>query len=65
MILLGVRAYTARPELATNNQRLLDYVQNGGVLIVQYNPCNTITTSAPIPTACPTTPNAWWTKPRR
>ncbi len=37
VIILGVRAYTARPELATNNQRLLDYVKNGGALIVQYN----------------------------
>jgi hypothetical protein len=36
VILLGVRAYTARPELATNNQRLLDYVKNGGALVVQY-----------------------------
>lgn len=36
VILLGVRAYTARPELASNNNRLLDYVRNGGVLIVQY-----------------------------
>jgi LmbE family N-acetylglucosaminyl deacetylase len=37
VILLGVRTYTARPELATNNQRLLNYVQNGGVVVVQYN----------------------------
>ncbi len=37
VIVLGVRAYAARPELATHNQRLLDYVQNGGVVIVQYN----------------------------
>jgi LmbE family N-acetylglucosaminyl deacetylase len=36
-ILLGVRAYAARPELATNHARLLDYVKNGGVLVVQYN----------------------------
>jgi LmbE family N-acetylglucosaminyl deacetylase len=36
VIVLGVRAYAARPELATYNQRLLDYVRNGGVLIVQY-----------------------------
>lgn len=35
-IILGVRAYAARPELATYNQRLLDYVHQGGVLIVQY-----------------------------
>jgi LmbE family N-acetylglucosaminyl deacetylase len=37
VIVLGVRAYAARPELTTDNQRLLDYVKNGGVLIIQYN----------------------------
>ncbi|MBS1854113.1 MAG: PIG-L family deacetylase [Acidobacteria bacterium] len=37
VILLGVRTYAARPELATYNNRLLDYVKNGGVVIVQYN----------------------------
>jgi hypothetical protein len=37
VILLGVRAYAARPELKTYNSRLLDYVKNGGVMIVQYN----------------------------
>ncbi|HEY7839075.1 MAG TPA: PIG-L family deacetylase [Terriglobales bacterium] len=36
-IVLGVRAYAARPALATNNGRLLAYVNNGGALIVQYN----------------------------
>ena len=36
-IVLGVRAYAARDELKTYNSRLLDYVKNGGVLIVQYN----------------------------
>ena len=36
-IILGVRTYAARPELATYNNRLLDYVKNGGVVIVQYN----------------------------
>ena len=36
-ILLGVRTYAARPELATYNNRLLEYVKNGGVVIVQYN----------------------------
>ena len=35
-IILGVRAYAARPDLATYNQRLLNYVHEGGVLIVQY-----------------------------
>ena len=37
VILVGVRTYAARPDLAANNQRLLDYVHNGGVVIVQYN----------------------------
>ena len=37
VILLGVRAYAARPELKTYNSRLLDYVKSGGVVIVQYN----------------------------
>jgi LmbE family N-acetylglucosaminyl deacetylase len=36
-IILGVRAYAAREDLKTNNGRILDYVKNGGVLIVQYN----------------------------
>ena len=36
-IVLGVRAYAVRPELKTFNARLLDYVKNGGTLIVQYN----------------------------
>ena len=35
-IILGVRAYTARPALRTFNQRLLDYVKNGGDLVLQY-----------------------------
>jgi LmbE family N-acetylglucosaminyl deacetylase len=36
-IILGVRAYAARQDVKTYNRRLLDYVQNGGVLVVQYN----------------------------
>jgi len=36
-ILLGIRAYAVRPDLRTYNQRLLDFVANGGTLIVQYN----------------------------
>lgn len=35
-IVLGVRAYAARPELKTFNSRLLEYVKQGGTLIVQY-----------------------------
>ena len=37
VIVLGVRAYAAREELKVHNARLLDYVKNGGVAIVQYN----------------------------
>src|SRR3984957_18079823 len=37
VIVLGIRAYAARPELAAANGRLLEYVKQGGVLIVQYN----------------------------
>ncbi len=36
VIILGIRAYAARPELKTSNNRLLDYVKNGGNIIVQY-----------------------------
>lgn len=36
-IVLGIRTYAARPDLITYNQRLLDYVRNGGVAVVQYN----------------------------
>ncbi|MEQ1729239.1 MAG: NEW3 domain-containing protein, partial [Vicinamibacterales bacterium] len=36
-IITGVRAYERRADLRANNSRLLDYVQKGGTLIVQYN----------------------------
>ena len=36
-IILGTRAYAVRAELKSANNRLLEYVKNGGVLIVQYN----------------------------
>lgn len=36
-VVLGVRAYAAREDVKTYNARLLEYVKNGGVLIVQYN----------------------------
>lgn len=36
-IVLGVRAYAVRPDLIANNARLLRYVEDGGVVIVQYN----------------------------
>ncbi|MBI4520054.1 MAG: hypothetical protein HY701_04415, partial [Gemmatimonadetes bacterium] len=37
VIVIGVRAYEVRPDLASANARLLDYVRAGGVLLVQYN----------------------------
>ena len=37
VIVVGSRAYELRPDLRVNNARLLDYVRNGGTLIVQYN----------------------------
>ncbi len=36
-IVTGVRAWNVRTDLKANRQRLLDYMQNGGTLVVQYN----------------------------
>jgi len=36
-IVLGIRAYDTQKDVIANNKRLLDYVSNGGTLIVQYN----------------------------
>ncbi len=36
-IVTGVRAYNTRPDLRANEERLLDYVKNGGTVVVQYN----------------------------
>jgi hypothetical protein len=36
-IVLGVRAYDTQKELVANNKKLLDFVSNGGTLIVQNN----------------------------
>ena len=35
-IVVGVRASEARPDFVANNGRLLQYMQNGGTMIVQY-----------------------------
>ncbi len=35
-IVVGIRGYELRADLPRNNSRLLDYVKNGGSLIVQY-----------------------------
>ncbi len=36
-IITGLRAYSVRADLRSNQQRMLDYVKAGGTLIVQYN----------------------------
>jgi LmbE family N-acetylglucosaminyl deacetylase len=36
-IVTGVRAYNVNPRLAVEQPRLMDYVNNGGNLVVQYN----------------------------
>jgi hypothetical protein len=35
-IVVGIRAYDTQKDLAANNKRLLDFVYNGGTLVVQY-----------------------------
>jgi LmbE family N-acetylglucosaminyl deacetylase len=35
-IVVGIRASQVRPDFVANNNRLLDFVRNGGTLIVQY-----------------------------
>jgi LmbE family N-acetylglucosaminyl deacetylase len=35
-IMVGARAYEFRPDLVANQQRLMDYVRDGGTVIVQY-----------------------------
>ncbi len=37
VIVTGVRAYERRADLRAHNSRLLEYVRNGGVLLVNYN----------------------------
>jgi LmbE family N-acetylglucosaminyl deacetylase len=36
-IVLGIRAYDTQKDVVANNRRLLDFVANGGTLLVQYN----------------------------
>ncbi len=36
VLVIGIRAYSTRPELAANQPRLDEFVRNGGTLIVQY-----------------------------
>ncbi|MFC2125187.1 PIG-L family deacetylase [Bacteroidota bacterium] len=36
-IILGIRAYNTEPRLRNYQSKLMDYVENGGTMIVQYN----------------------------
>ncbi|MCC7465516.1 MAG: LmbE family protein, partial [Saprospiraceae bacterium] len=36
-IVMGIRAYNTKDELKVHHARLMEYVQNGGTLLVQYN----------------------------
>ncbi len=36
-VVLGIRAYEVRADLATQTERLIDYARRGGTVIVQYN----------------------------
>ena len=35
-VVIGIRAYANRPDLRANNNRLLEYVNNGGTVVVEY-----------------------------
>jgi LmbE family N-acetylglucosaminyl deacetylase len=37
VIVTGIRVYEVRPDVIASNSRLIDYVKQGGTLIVQYN----------------------------
>jgi LmbE family N-acetylglucosaminyl deacetylase len=49
-IVVGIRAYQVRPDVVSNNKRLLDFANAGGTLIVQYQlPAYTQQNLAPFP----------------
>ncbi len=53
VIVIGIRAYSARPELAGAAQRLRQFAENGGTVVVQYQSGNF---PAPLPLAMGGTP---------
>ena len=52
-IVSGVRAYSVRADIRANQQRLLDYVKNGGTYIVQYNTGDNSLNVGPYPLTTP------------
>ncbi|HEY1767710.1 MAG TPA: PIG-L family deacetylase [Terracidiphilus sp.] len=53
LLMVGIRAYSTRPALGAAQQRLEDYVERGGTLVVQYQ---SDTFPAPLPLAIGRTP---------
>jgi len=57
-IVVGIRASETNPDFVANNGRVLDYVQRGGTLIVQYQQQEyTNRMMAPFPASAPTNAN--------
>jgi LmbE family N-acetylglucosaminyl deacetylase len=52
-IVVGIRAYDLRPDLMRSNRRLLDYVKQGGSLIVQYQRDPQWVSAMPYPATMP------------
>ncbi len=52
-VVLGIRAYAARPELRTANARLLAYAKAGGVVIAQYQTAEYDHNYGPYPLSLP------------
>ena len=52
-IVAGVRAYNVRADVRANQQRLLDYVANGGTYVVQYNTGDLALSVGPYPITVP------------
>jgi LmbE family N-acetylglucosaminyl deacetylase len=77
-IIVGIRAYSSRPELAAATPRLLAYVRNGGTMLVQYqsvqfpapydltlgrNPEKVVDEKTPVVLADPASPLLRWPNP--
>lgn len=54
-IVIGIRAYANRPELRAFNNRLLDYVKAGGVVVVEYQTSEYDHNYGPYPLSVPAT----------
>lgn len=52
-IVIGIRAYANRPELRSFNNRILDYVKNGGVVVVEYQTAEYDNNYGPYPISVP------------